>query len=116
MNYEDFYKELQRLVESYLDVIQTIDFAWPERTSIPEKPRNPEELLYALNVIIDSSKELNQVFENSPASLFIADEMGRALRINKTFVDITDTNRQDMFGENVLDIEKKEYLNLLFVP
>lgn len=107
MNYEDFYKELQKLVESYLDVIQTIDFAWPERTSIPEKPRNPEELLYALNVIIDSSKELNQVFENSPASLFIADEMGRALRINKTFVDITDTNRQDMFGENVLDIEKK---------
>lgn len=107
MNYEDLYNNLLGLVESYLDMINNIDFAWPERTSIPKKPENPEELLYAVNVIIESSKELNQVFENSPASLFIADALGKTLRVNKTFVDITGTNRQDMFGKNVLEIEKE---------
>lgn len=107
MNYEDLYKQLIESVESYLEMIKKIDFAWPEKTAIPKKPSNPEELLRALNVIIESSKELNQVFENSPASLFIADASGKALRINKTFVDITGTNREDMFGRNVLDIEKE---------
>lgn len=107
MNYEDFYNVLLESVESYLDMINKIDFAWPEKTSIPVKPKNPEELLHALNIIIESSKELNQVFENSPASLFIADALGKTLRVNKTFVDITGTNRENMFGRNVLDIEKE---------
>ncbi|MBR0597134.1 sigma-54 interaction domain-containing protein [Sinanaerobacter chloroacetimidivorans] len=107
MTLEEFYKEILDKIESYRHVIGKIGFCLPENQLLERKPSTPEEALKAIDTIINSSKELNQIFESSPDSIFVADGEGRTLRVNKSFERIAALSREEVLGRNVTDIEEE---------
>lgn len=106
MDYEMLYMELKKKVNEYLRVIQNIGFAEIEYTTLNHDPCTPEELLETVSSIIDTSKELNQIIEQSPSSIFVADINAKTLRINKTFEELTEIDRKMLLHRDALDIEK----------
>jgi PAS domain S-box-containing protein len=107
MDLKDFRNEIIKKIDEYRNVIGHLGFALPEAEQLKEKPQTLEEILEAIDIIIASSKELNQIFEYSPDSIFVADGEGRTLRINKSFERITKRPREQMVGRNVSDLEKE---------
>ena len=106
MTFDEFYKEIIEKIEAYRQVISKIGFSLPENQQLTSTPTNFEETLRAIDIIINSSKELNQVFENSPDSIFVADGKGLTLRVNKSFERISNLPREEVIGRNVDDIER----------
>ena len=78
-------EKLRKKYMEYLDAINNIGFASSEYDSLPKNPVDDEELIDAVSSIIDTSKELNLIVEQSPSSIYVADIDGKTLRINYTF-------------------------------
>lgn len=107
MRSDEFINEIVKKIEDYRNVISNIGFSLPEAKQLTKKPKTLEEILHAIDVIIDSSKELNLIFENSPDSIFVADSEGVSLRINKAFESIAGMPRDQILGRNVTDVERE---------
>lgn len=105
MEKERFIKELQRKVREYLAAIEGLGFAENEYNGLNHDPQTLDELLETVSHIIDNGKELNQIMEQSPSSVFVADANGEALRINKTFEELTNIDRKTLLHRSVSDIE-----------
>ena len=59
-------EKLRKKYMEYLDAINNIGFASSEYDSLPKNPVDDEELIDAVSSIIDTSKELNLIVEQSP--------------------------------------------------
>lgn len=105
------YDELKNKVADYLDTIKDIGFAAGEYESINKEIDTTEGLLDTICSIIDTSKELNQIIEQSPTSIYVADTDGKTLRINQTFVDLTGVDRQALLGKKTSRIEAESTFN-----
>ena len=99
---------LREKYDQYRNAISGIGFAAEEFRKLPENPQTLEDLIAAVCDIIDTSKELNQIIEQSPTSIYVADTDGKTLRINQTFETMTEIDRGKLIGANVDEIEKME--------
>ena len=64
-------EKLRKKYMEYLDAINNIGFASSEYASLPKNPVDDEELIDAVSSIIDTSKELNMIIEQSPSSIYV---------------------------------------------
>lgn len=103
----NFYNEILERIERYRRLLRDIGFANYEMQQMSKAPETEEELLEMLDVIIDSSKELNYIFNEAPDSFFVCDSEGVCLRVNKTFEKMTHINRHDVYGKNVKELDEK---------
>lgn len=103
--------ELKKKVADYLSTIKDIGFAAGEYELINKEINTTEGLLETVCSIIDTSKELNQIIEQSPTSIYVADTDGKTLRINQTFVNLTGLDRQAFLGKNTSQIEEQNTFN-----
>lgn len=105
MDYERFCRELRKKVKEYVAAIENIGFSENEYNALNHDPQTQEELLESISSIIDTAKEMNQIMEQSPSSIFISDDKGETLRINKTFEDLTEIDRRTLLHRKTTDIE-----------
>lgn len=105
--YEVLYNGLKQKVVEYSNAISDIGFAKVEYQALNHDPQSCEELLEAVCSIIDTSKELNQVIEQSPSSVYIADKELNTLRINNSFEQLTGLERDRILGGNTAELEKE---------
>lgn len=104
---DNLYDEILIKIEEYVRAIKKIGFSTPEQEKLAKSPKTQEELLAAIDVIIESSKELNDIFECCHSSMFVADSDGKTLRINKAFEKMVKLDRKDVIGRNVADFEEQ---------
>ncbi len=107
IDWQDFMEQLYEKYQSYLSVIKDICFATCEYETLPQDPQTPQELVDALRKIIDTSKELNQIIEQCPSSIYIADTEGKTLRVSKCFEEDSGLDRRPLLGKTVFDIEQE---------
>lgn len=105
-------EKLLKKYRKYLSAIEKLGFARTEYDSLPKDPKNEDELIDAVCSIIDTSKELNLVIEQSPSSVYLANVEGRTLRINQYFATTTGLDRDELLGRTTSDIEEDD----LFSP
>ena len=70
---DDFYRELINKLEDYKSALKNVGFAAYELSRI-KMPEDEKELLDALDVIINSSIELNYILDEAPNSFVVSDE------------------------------------------
>lgn len=104
---EDLFVKLQRMIEDYRKALDGIGMASYEKKAIPKTPETKEELLKALQVIFESSKELNYVLEESPNSIFISDGNGVCLRVNKAYEKMVNMKKDEVLGKNVEELDRR---------
>ncbi len=108
MTYEVLMESLKTMIKDYKKVIDEIVFAWPEREFLKNEPETPQEIMETLQGLLNCSKELNQVMEQSPSSIFVADSAGKTMRINKAFEYVAQMERKNLLGRNVCSgVERK---------
>ncbi len=107
MTCEDLFKLLKARLRDYKEIMDEIVFAWPEKELLKREPETPEEVLAILQGILDCSKELNLVMEQSPSSIFVADSAGKTIRVNKAFEYVAQLDREIFLGRSVNDIENE---------
>ena len=105
MTYEELYEALKAGIREYKKIIDDIIFAWPEKELLKKEPETPEEMLDVLQGVLECSKELNLVMEQSPSSIFVADSAGKTMRVNKAFEYVAKMDRESFLGRIVNDIE-----------
>lgn len=98
-------KLISRL-EDYRKVLNNVEFASCEKNKLPDRIQTEEEILAALDVIIDSSKELNLILEDAPHSFFVCDAAANCLRVNKAFVNMVKIPRDEILGQNLAKLDK----------
>lgn len=101
-------EKLLKKYKAYINAIGKLGFAKTEYDNLPKDPQTDEELIDAVCVIIDTSKELNLVIEQSPSSVYLADAEGKTLRINQCFSTTTGLDRELLLERNTADIEKDD--------
>ena len=97
--------KLRNKYKKYLAAIEKLGFARTEYESLPKDPKTDDELIDAVCSIIDTSKELNLVIEQSPSSVYLANAEGKTLRINQYFATTTGLDRDELLGRMTADIE-----------
>lgn len=102
----DIRTKLIRKIGEYAKAISSIEFAQGEITHINTDPKNDDELLETIEYIIDKSKELNHIIEQSPSSIYVADVNGKTLRINRAFEELTEVKRSEILNKSVEELEK----------
>ncbi len=101
------YDKLGEKLREYIDAIKDIGFAKLEYQKLPHDPGSPAELLEAICSIIDTSKELNQIIEQSPSSIYIADKELNTIRINRSFEELTGINRETLLEKSTVNLEEE---------
>ncbi len=105
--HDDLFARIQKMIEDYRNALGDIGMANYEKSAIPKTPETEEELLKALEVIFESSKELNYVLEESPNSIFISDGNGVCLRVNKAYEKMVKMGKEEVLGKNVEDLDRQ---------
>lgn len=105
------YTFLKEVIDGYLKAIKDIKFAEIELESLIEDPRTPEEITENIVQIINTAKELNQIIEQSPSSIYVANSEGKTLRMNKSFEDMSEIDRSVLMGKNTHAIEEEGVFN-----
>lgn len=103
---ENLFDKILKKIEEYRSALANVGVAHYEVSKLPKNPETEEELLEALDVIFGSSKELNYVLEEAPNSIFVCDEKGVCLRVNKAYEKMVKMRRQDVLGKNVADLDR----------
>ncbi|MCG8483920.1 MAG: PAS domain-containing protein, partial [Clostridia bacterium] len=107
MKYKEFYDEIHKKVKKYKKTISTIGFGLPEVDKLSKLEEDITGTINAVEVIINSSLELNHIFESSPDSIYVTDGEGITLRVNKAFEESAISKRQEVMRENVYDLERR---------
>ncbi|MCQ4635554.1 sigma 54-interacting transcriptional regulator [Anaerovorax odorimutans] len=102
---QSLFEKIKVKVENYMKALENIGIAQYEKSKIQKSPQTEEELLAALDVIFESSKELNMIFEESPNSFFVCDADGECLRVNKSYEKMVKMSRHEVLGKNVADLD-----------
>lgn len=101
---------LEKIIEKldkYRNTIADVGFASIEREALKILPKNEEELLSFIDKLLFFNNELNRICDSTNSSLYVCDEEGRTLRINKSFETMVKMKREDLLGENVKNIESR---------
>jgi transcriptional regulator with PAS, ATPase and Fis domain len=99
---KELHNKLISRLEDYRKAISNVGFASYEINRLPEKLQTEEDILAALDVIIDSSKELNFILEEAPNSFLVCDAEANCLRVNKTFIIAKD----EILGQNLKELDE----------
>ncbi|WP_053956148.1 sigma 54-interacting transcriptional regulator [Inediibacterium massiliense] len=70
-----------------------------------------ESIINELNTVQNISKKLDAVIESSYDGIYITDGDANTLKINKSYERITGVKREEMLGNNMLNLEKKGYIS-----
>lgn len=100
---DKLYKEIRDMVIRYMRALENVGFANYELMKIGHVPQNEEELLDVLDIIFDSSKELNYLIEEAPNSFFVCDSEATCIRVNKSFEKMVKIMKKDILGVNMSD-------------
>ena len=103
---KQFYNNISKKYSEYLEAIKDIGFAKTEYESLNPDPVSPNELFEAIASIIDTSKSLNQIIEQCPSSIYIADVNLTTLRMNKSFENLTGIDRETLIGRTSSSLEQ----------
>ena len=103
----DFYRELINKLEDYKSALKNVGFAAYELSRI-KIPKDEKELLDALDVIINSSIELNYILDEAPNSFVVSDENAICIRANKAFEKMVKISQKDIVGANMEEMHEKE--------
>jgi len=106
MELRKFYDSISAIIDDYIHNINKYDFSLPEKRGLEKIAPGIEGALEAIRIIKDSSLELNDIFENCPDSIYVADGHGETLRVNKAFDSTGDVKRRMVLGRNVQDLER----------
>ena len=106
-NSDILYRGLKEKVSEYLGSIKNIGFAELEYESLDHDPQTPEALLETVSSIIDTARELNQIIEQSPSSIYVVDTDLYTLRVNKNFEQLTEVDRRKLLGRNTSSLEEE---------
>ncbi len=106
-NNDVLYQRLKKKVGEYLNSIKDIGFAELEYASLDHDPQTPEALYETVSAIIDTARELNQIIEQSPSSIYVVDTDLNTLRVNKNFEQLTEVDRKDLLGRNTDSLEEE---------
>lgn len=101
----DLYEEILLKIKNYRTSLNNVGFATHEISKLARLPENEAELLTALDVIFDSSKELNYILEEAPNSFFVCDENAICLRVNKAFEKMVKISKHDIIGKNMSEMD-----------
>lgn len=104
---DDFYRELINKLEDYKSALKNVGFAAYELSRI-KMPEDEKELLDALDVIINSSIELNYILDEAPNSFVVSDENAICIRVNKAFEKMVKISQKDIVGANMEEMHEKE--------
>lgn len=63
-----------------------------------------EKVSHQLKTVQELAAELNAIFEHSYDGIYVTDETGKTLRINKAYQRITGLSLEQLLGENIKDI------------
>lgn len=102
---KSLFEKIRTKIENYTKALENVGSAKYELSRINRKPQTEEELLAALDVVFESSKELNRIFEESPNSFFVCDAKGQCLRVNRSYEKMVKMNRHEVLGVNVSDLD-----------
>ena len=105
--YERFCSQIRGKVEDYLQAIKDIGFAEIEYKALDHDISTLDDLYDALSAIIDTAKELNQIIEQSPSSIYVVDTQLNTIRINKNFEQLTEVDRKKLLGRNTDELEEE---------
>ena len=108
-DYKAFYEILRDKVDEYVEELRDIRFASMNLRELEKTDRSQEGLLKALDIIINSSLDLNRVVEFCPDSIYVADGEGTTLGVNRAFEHTTSGKVEAVTGRNVYDLEKEGY-------
>lgn len=111
-DYKALYEKLLAKVADYQKAIRNIGFAEIESQALEHLPETPEELFDTLCRIIDTSRELNLIIDQSPSSIYVADVSGKTLRINRSFEELTGLERKPLLNRTTQSIEEDN----IFMP
>lgn len=111
-DYKALYEKLLAKVADYQKAIRNIGFAEIESQALEDLPETPEELFDTLCRIIDTSRELNLIIDQSPSSIYVADVSGKTLRINRSFEELTGLERKPLLNRTTQSIEEDN----IFMP
>lgn len=100
------YHEVLKKIENYKKALENVGFASYEMSRLRRLPENEDELLDTLDVIFNSSKELNYIFEEAPNSVFVCDGDGTCLRVNKAFEAMVKITKHDILGKNMGEMNR----------
>ena len=101
------YNELLKLVENYIEFIRDNEFTQSEYEKLNKIPDTREELVHAIGTIITTAKNLNQIMEQSPTSIYVADADGVTLRINQCFEEMSGISRKELLGRKTAELENE---------
>lgn len=104
---KNLHEKIRLKVENYSKALENVGMAHYEKSRLPKNPETEEDLLAALDVIFQSSKELNFILEESPNSIFVCDAEGECLRVNKAYEKMVKMNKYEVLGKNVADLDAK---------
>ena len=111
-DYKALYEKLLVKVADYQKAIRNIGFAEIEYKALARRPETPEALFDAICQIIDTSRELNLIIDQSPSSIYVADVNGKTLRINRSFEELTELDRKSLLNRTTQSIEEDN----IFMP
>jgi transcriptional regulator with PAS, ATPase and Fis domain len=102
-----FYESVTRMMTAYRKQIGDIRFAAPEREAISSAGTDEEGLLAALTAVFNSSLELNRIMDQFPDGIYVVDEKGITVRMNKALESHAETTAEQMVGRSVYDLERE---------
>lgn len=102
----DLYEEILLKIKNYRNSLHNVGFATHEISKLIRLPENESQLLDALDVIFESSKELNYIMEKAPNSFFVCDENAICLRVNKAFEKMVNISKHDIIGKDMSEMDR----------
>lgn len=101
----ELYEKILKKIENYKKSLENVGFANYEMAQMRNKPQNEEELLHALDIIMNSSKELNYILEEAPNSFFVCDADAICLRVNKAYEKMVKMTKHEILGKNLSELD-----------
>lgn len=102
----DLYEEILLRLENYKKSLENVGFASYEMSQL-HKPENEADLLELLDVVFESSKELNYILEEAPNSFFVCDQDAICLRVNKAYEKMVKMSKHEILGKNMSELDSR---------
>lgn len=100
--------KLRNLLRQYRRRLENVHFSEPEQQKL-EELEEEKDILKIVKFLMDSSVELNHIFEQCPDSIYVTDKDGVTRRANRAFEETTDIMRKDVLGKDVRILEEEGF-------
>ena len=100
--------KLRSLLRQYRRRLENVQFSEPEQQKLKELEEE-KDILKIVKFLMDSSVELNHIFEQCPDSIYVTDKAGVTRRANRAFEETTDIMRKDVLDKDVRILEEEGF-------